>query len=203
MMKKYTIKSRQCAKPIEYEYNFYYLLLKRYWESLWFYICFIYLCAIMERIKTTRKQLTMWEITILIARLLVWAMLISYWFGKLLWGVETRERLWSNMSMLGISEWFVIWWFLAMFAEFFCGIFLIFGLFTRVSSFLVSFTFVIVLLVQGKRVWADPTTIIEMVKFIEIVFYLYASIFFLSQGWGKLSMDRRFWLCLIDKYCKI
>ncbi len=157
----------------------------------------------MKRLQSTRAKLSVVDIILLSIRILLGAMLISYGFWKLLWWVAVRERLGSNMAILWFTEWFAVWWFLAMFAEFFGWILLILWLFTRVSSFLVSFTFVIILLVQWQRVWQDPTTTIALSKFVEIAFYLYASIFFTVRWASKMSLDNRFGLCPIDKYCSV
>ncbi len=156
----------------------------------------------MNRLKTTRAQLTVTDVVLLSIRILVWVMMISYGLPKLVGGPERREALWSSMAFLGISEWFVVWWFLAMFAEFFGWLMLILGAFTRFGAAMISFTFVIVLIVQGQRLGADPERIFELTKFLEILFYLYASTFFLIKGAGKMSLDRRFGLCLIDTYTK-
>lgn len=50
------------------------------------------------------------------------------------------EKLGGEMSQIGISFMPEFWGFMAAFAEFFCSIFLILGLFTRISCFLLAFT---------------------------------------------------------------
>lgn len=72
---------------------------------------------------------------------------------------------------------------LAMFAEFFCALFIALGLFTRMAAIPVVFTFlVIVFVVHGNDPFGDKETAVA---------YLVFSIGILLAGSGKLSLDRK------------
>ncbi|MCS6982651.1 MAG: DoxX family protein [Candidatus Absconditabacterales bacterium] len=156
----------------------------------------------IQRLITTRKTSSGLTRIITVIRIILGTMMISYGYSKFFAGPERRAVLGENMAMLGITEGFVIWGFLAAFAEFVGGMLLILGLFTRAAASMISFTFVIILIVQGQRLGANPERLFALTKFIEILFYLYSSTYFVIKGSGPLSLDTRFGLCLIDKRCK-
>lgn len=73
---------------------------------------------------------------------------------------------------------------LVTFSEFFCGLLILFGLFTRVAAVFVVITFIVaVFIYQG----AEPYQIKEIG-----VFYMVLGGYFLVSGAGKIAMDTKF-----------
>ena len=68
------------------------------------------------------------------------SMAVLHGFGKLMGGPETWSGLGGLMQNLGIGFFPLFWGFMAMFAEFFCSIFLILGVFVRPAALLLAIT---------------------------------------------------------------
>jgi putative oxidoreductase len=71
------------------------------------------------------------------------SMVIFHGYGKLTGGPETWERLGGMMQNFGIDFFPVFWGFMAMSAEFFGSIFLIFGVFVRPAAILLAMTMIV------------------------------------------------------------
>ncbi|MBL4575614.1 MAG: DoxX family protein [Opitutaceae bacterium] len=73
---------------------------------------------------------------LLILRAGIGAMIAFHGYPKFMGGVETWEKVGQAMTFIGMDYVPVFWGFCAAVIEFFGGIALILGLFTRLSSFL-------------------------------------------------------------------
>lgn len=82
------------------------------------------------------------------------------------------------MDPIGLGDTFSF--YLVAFAESICAIFLIIGLFTRVSAAILAFNFLVVLMVHFN----DGFAILEL-----RLFYLFAYLALLFTGGGKFSLD--------------
>ncbi|MBN1900418.1 DoxX family protein [Candidatus Sumerlaeota bacterium] len=117
----------------------------------------------------------------LLLRLFVGVAFITHGYPKMFGGVERWEGIGKAMSRLGIDLFPVFWGFMASFAEFFGGFFLILGLCTTIFSFLIFFTmFVAAFFVHA----ADPFA----KKEIALVFF-FCAFLFMVKGAGKYSLD--------------
>ena len=66
-----------------------------------------------------------------------------YGYGKIFGGPDTWTDLGSNLAVLGITFWPVVWGFMAAFAEFAGGILLMLGLVFRPTLVLLSSTMIV------------------------------------------------------------
>jgi putative oxidoreductase len=105
------------------------------------------------------------------------ALAAAHGFGKLPPSAGLIERA----GTIGFPAPLVFAW-AAAFAEFFGGIFLAIGLFTRVSSFLIACTMLTALI--GVH-WADPFARKELA-----FLYFFVALAFLLKGAGDWSIDR-------------
>lgn len=88
------------------------------------------------------------DIGLLIIRIGLGVMFIMHGLPKITGGPERWEKLGGAMSNLGIDFLPVVWGFLAAFAEFFGGIFLIFGLMWAPATLMLFFTMFVAALVH-------------------------------------------------------
>jgi len=89
------------------------------------------------------------------------------------------EKLGQNMQLININFAPVLWGFMASFAEFFGAVFLILGLFTRISSFLLAFTMFIAVMTSVAKSDFNAYPFEMMIVFIAIMII----------GPGKFSID--------------
>jgi putative oxidoreductase len=80
---------------------------------------------------------------ILVLRLTLGAMIAWHGFPKFIGGVPVWTEVGGAMASIGVTFSPVFWGFCAAVAEFFGGIALAFGLFTRVVALLLAFTMVV------------------------------------------------------------
>ncbi|MCH8567662.1 MAG: DoxX family protein [Balneolales bacterium] len=80
------------------------------------------------------------EFGYLIIRVGLGFMIMLHGYPKIMGGPELWANLGGAMGNLGITFAPVFWGFMAAFAEFFGGIFLMLGLFHRISALLLAFT---------------------------------------------------------------
>jgi putative oxidoreductase len=117
----------------------------------------------------------------LFLRLFIGVAFIIHGYPKMFGGVEKWAAIGGVMSKLGITFFPAFWGFMAAFAEFFGGFFLILGLCTTISSFLILFTMsVAVFFVHG----GDPFSKKELA-----LAYFFCVFLFMVKGAGKYSLD--------------
>jgi len=122
------------------------------------------------------------DIGILILRLGIGIMFIRYGAPQLFSGPERWNQLGGAMGYLGITFWPVAWGFLAASAEFFGGICLILGIFTRTMSAFLFLTMVVATsfhLGQGQGIQAASPAIENGIVFLSLIFI----------GPGKYSLE--------------
>lgn len=112
---------------------------------------------------------------------------LSYMFihghSKIMGGPDTWHGLGGRMEYLGIDFLPTFWGFMAAFAEFFGGLFLILGLFYRPAVFLLAVTMVVAAVYHMAD--GDPITTTSHSLKMAIVFI---GMIFMSPG--KYSLDR-------------
>ena len=129
------------------------------------------------------------DIPELLLRLFFGCAFISHGWPKMAGGSAFWLKLGKTMGKFGITWAPEFWGFMAAFAEFGGGILLLLGLFTRFSSFLISFTmFIAAFGAHGGQGF----------KAMELALvYLVCGILFLLKGSGKISLDylisKSFW----------
>ena len=103
--------------------------------------------------------------------------------GKMFGGPELWTKLGRAMSNYGISFYPAFWGFMAGFTEFFGGILLILGLFTRPAAGLMAFTMLTAAIVHLSRLdpWNKVITPIEMLGIFLCLLFV---------GAGKYSLDK-------------
>jgi len=117
------------------------------------------------------------DVLLLFLRVAVGLLLLSHGYPKLLKLISGQPI--SFASIMGMGPTLSL--ALAMFAEFFCALFVMFGLLTRFAAIPIVFTFlVIVTLVHG----ADPLPQRELPYL-----YLIVYVIILFSGPGKYSLD--------------
>ncbi len=89
------------------------------------------------------------------------------------------EKLGENMQLININFAPEFWGFMAAFAEFFGAVFLILGLFTRISSFMLAFTMFIAVMTSVAKNDFNAYPFEMMIVFIA----------FMIIGPGKFSID--------------
>lgn len=81
------------------------------------------------------------DLGLLVIRLIVgFSVAAFHGYGKISAGPEGWERTGGALANLGIAFFPVFWGFMAAFAEFFCSIFIMLGLFTRPAAALLACT---------------------------------------------------------------
>ncbi len=108
----------------------------------------------------------------------------AHGWGKLTGGTEKWMKLGSNMEVIGITFAPVFWGFMASFAEFFSALFIGFGFFTRLNSFLLAFTMFIAFYMHIH----DGDGFGEASHSFDL---MCVSFFFLIVGAGKFSIDNK------------
>ncbi|RZA02818.1 MAG: DoxX family protein [Proteobacteria bacterium] len=120
---------------------------------------------------------------LLVMRLGIGLSFIMHGSQKMFGGVETWTQVGSSMTNFGMNHYHYIWGFLAAFAEFGGGIFLILGFLTRPAAIMMWFTMVVattmhVLKGDGFQVYSHA---LEMsVVFFALIFV----------GPGRFSIDQ-------------
>jgi len=125
------------------------------------------------------------NIGLLMMRLGLGVIFIFHGYPKLFGGVERWNRVGEAMSNVGIDSYHTVFGFMAGFAEFFGGIFLIFGLLTAPALILLISTMIVALITQIAR----------EAGFSGIAHPLSIGIVFLSlliTGPGRYSLDYKF-----------
>lgn len=136
-------------------------------------------------IKFSATEKTKLTIGLLMMRVGLGVVFIFHGYPKLFGGVERWARVGEAMSNVGIDSYHTVFGFLAGFAEFFGGIFLIFGLFTLPALLLLISTMFIAMITQISRESG----------FSGIAHPLSMGIVFLSllfTGPGRYSLDYKF-----------
>lgn len=102
--------------------------------------------------------------------------------GKIFGGPELWAKIGGAMSNYGIKFYPVFWGFLAGFSEFFGGVLLILGLFTRTASAFMAFTMLTAALVHLSRLdpWNKVMYPVEMLGIFLCLLFI---------GAGKYSLD--------------
>ncbi|MFQ5676538.1 MAG: DoxX family protein [bacterium] len=114
---------------------------------------------------------------------------ILHGYGKITAGPERWERIGGAMKSLGIDFLPTFWGFMAGFAEFFCSIFLVLGIFFRPAAFLLAFTmFIAALRHLGLPADAPNSGFSGASHAIELM-VVYVSLFYL--GSGKFTVSSR------------
>ena len=108
--------------------------------------------------------------------------LVNHGFGKITAGPSRWEKLGGAMESFGIDFFPTFWGFMASFAESFCGLFLVLGIFTIPASFLLSITMFVAAfghVIDGEN--AEKA-------------FVFGAIFLavMIMGPGKYSLDRKF-----------
>ena len=107
-----------------------------------------------------------------------------YGASKMFDGPERWARLGSNMAVLGITFWPVVWGFLAAFAEFVGGIFLMLGLVFRPTLAMLIFTMIVAALGHTfGDIGGGPWHATEMMTVFIVL---------MITGPGAYSLDARF-----------
>ncbi len=122
------------------------------------------------------------DIGLLILRIGIGGMMIFHGAPKMFGGPERWEGTGKAMAVIGINFLPVLWGFLASFAEFAGGIFIIFGLFFRPMSFMIFFTMLIASLrglSRGNGLRGAAHAIEVGIVFLSLIFI----------GPGKYSLD--------------
>jgi len=109
-------------------------------------------------------------------------MIVNHGYGKITAGPGRWEKLGGAMESFGIDFFPTFWGFMASFAESFCGLFLILGIFTIPASFLLSVTMFVAAyghVIDGEN--AEKA-------------FIFGAIFLAVMiiGPGKYSLDRKF-----------
>ncbi len=125
------------------------------------------------------------DIALLLLRLaFAFSMAYVHGWGKITGGTDKWLKLGSNMELVGITFTPVLWGFMAAFAEFFSALFIGLGFFTRLNSFLLTFTMFIAFYMHIY----DGDGFGKASHSFDLMF---VSIFFLIAGAGKISLDNK------------
>ncbi len=108
--------------------------------------------------------------------------LVNHGYGKITADPGRWEKLGGAMESFGIDFFPTFWGFMASFAESFCGLFLVLGIFTIPASFLLSVTMFVAAyghVIDGEN--AEKA-------------FVFGAIFLavMIMGPGKYSLDRKF-----------
>lgn len=142
----------------------------------------VYLKESMKRLIQENKKLT--DVGILILRVGLGAIFIWHGYPKLMGGYDKWLWLGSQMQNFGITFAPIAWGVAAACAEFFGGIALIIGLFTRVAAFFIANVMIVAIMMhhslgQGFDVINHPTGF--LIVMISLIF----------MGGGRYSLDNR------------
>jgi putative oxidoreductase len=121
---------------------------------------------------------------ILFLRLSLGAMMAWHGFPKFIGGVPLWTELGGSMAFMGVTIYPVFWGFCAAVAEFFGGIALFFGLFTRIVALLLAFTMIVAAVMHfsmGEGLQGASHAVELASVFIAMIFI----------GPGRYSVDRR------------
>lgn len=143
----------------------------------------------MNKLKLVSSKAINRDFGIVLIRLIIGLLMAFYGYEKLIHFDEmAASDFWvKNVSFLGMSGKFPL--VLTIFAEFFCSLFLIVGLFTRINLFFLMFCMAYIFLV------IFPFSILDKgdngYKFNDafIYFIIYLGLFF--TGAGKYSLDQK------------
>lgn len=143
----------------------------------------------MNKLKLVSSKAINRDFGILLIRLIIGLLMAFYGYEKLIHFDEmAASDFWAkNVSFLGMSGKFPL--VLTIFAEFFCSLFLIVGLFTRINLFFLMFCMAYIFLV------IFPFSILDKgdngYKFNDafVYFVIYLGLFF--TGAGKYSLDQK------------
>lgn len=122
------------------------------------------------------------SLALLLIRFVVGFSIMMHGYPKLIGGVARWKGIGSAMNNLGIEFAPVIFGFLAMFSEFFGGLALMLGLFTRIASSGLAFTMMVAMVSHISR--GDPFGKVSHPMELLVVF-----IGIILTGAGKYSVD--------------
>lgn len=136
----------------------------------------------MKRLIEENKQLT--DLGILILRVGLGIIFIRHGYPKLVGGPDKWLWLGTQMQNFGITFAPVVWGFMGACAEFFGGIALVVGLFTRLAAFFIADVMVVAIMMhyslgQGFDVINHPAG------------FLVVMISLICMGGGRYSVDSR------------
>ncbi|WP_341842866.1 DoxX family protein [Chitinophaga caseinilytica] len=119
------------------------------------------------------------DLAALLLRLIVGGLFIYHGYGKLA-NYETMLQMFTDIIGIGVKPTVI----LVIFAEFFCGIFVVLGLFTRLSIIPIFITMIVAFFIAHAK---DPF------QNKELAFaYLLLSIVIFVLGSGRFSLDAAF-----------
>ncbi len=115
------------------------------------------------------------------------SMLIFHGYGKLIGGPERWAKIGGTLQTFGIDFYPVFWGFMAAFAEFFCSVFIIVGIFFIPATFLLSVNMIVAVLFHlylpeesPAAGWQGASNAIE---------YLFAYVVLMISGPGKYKLN--------------
>lgn len=142
----------------------------------------------MKKLFDTNYNTTRIDIGLLLLRILIGVVMAFIGFEKLIHANDMiANDYWKNqVNFLGLGSAVSVW--LTIFAEFFCSLFLIFGLFTRLSLIPLIFCMsYIVFVIDGASIISKGEHGYEVsTAFVYLIIY----IVLMLTGAGKLSVDR-------------
>src|SRR5687767_2021052 len=100
--------------------------------------------------KVLRNYYPTHDLGLLILRVGIGIMFMIHGWPKITGGTEMWTNIGGSMGNLGIDFAPAFWGFMAAFAEFFGGLFLVLGLFFRITNFLLVFTMIVAAIVHLK-----------------------------------------------------
>ncbi len=121
---------------------------------------------------------------LLLIRIGIGIMFVLHGYPKIIGGVEKWESLGENMKYVGIEFMPVLWGFLAAFAEFVGGIFLILGFAFRPACLFLLITMIVAAIMhiqEGDGIMGASHAIEDGVIFLGLLFL----------GPGKYSIDKK------------
>ncbi len=132
------------------------------------------------------------DLGLLFLRIGIGVMFMLHGWPKITGGVEMWTKIGGSMANLGIDFAPAFWGFMAAFAEFFGGLFLVLGLFFRVTNFLLVFTMIVAAIVhlKGDDGFGGASHAIEAgILFFSLIFI----------GPGRYSLDAKYFPTLADR----
>lgn len=122
------------------------------------------------------------DAAVLVIRIVIGVTFIVQGYGKITGGSERWMATGTKISVIGIEFGYTVFGFLAAFSEFFGGMALLMGLFTRLSTVGIGFTMIIAALShisQGDSI----TRILHPLELLVVCLFLFIN------GAGKFSVD--------------